>query len=595
MSENLIFEVSWEICNKVGGIYTVLSTKADEMVKEYGPSYFVIGPYFHHKIKGEFNEQAPPEYFKEAFYKLEKEGIICHFGTWLIHGHPSTILIDFNGYWHKLNDFKTWYWNELKLDTLNSPPDFNEPFLWSITVGRLLEELAAFPGSKNKKIVAHFHEWLSGGALAYLYLKKIPITTIFTTHATVLGRALASVDKPLYEKITDYNPDEEAKSLGVLSKHQIEKLAANLCHILTTVSSITAVELKHFLSREPNLLLPNGIDIKHALSFEEISYRHHLKREQLREFLLYYFFPAYSFDIKETLFFFISGRYEINNKGLNVFLDALALLNKLLKQTDSKKTIVSFFFIPSSVRGIKLEIIEARENFLNLKQTVLEEEQSIESMLLYNLIAGQPLSENILFEPKKIEALRYKLIKFRNQNASVPIVTHDLLNADDALIKQATQLKLLNHKDDKVKIIIYPIYLGSSDGLLNMNYEEVVQGSHLGVFPSYYEPWGYTPLEAMAQGVPAVTSDLAGFGRFISDKIKNEKHPGVFIVNRFKKEYNEVVKQLTDILFHYTTHNQQERVMDKIEARQLSEYASWEKLIKNYFKAYSQALQIKWT
>jgi len=594
MKPDILFEISWEVCNKVGGIYTVLSTKADEIVREYGQNYFTIGPYFYNKVKGEFKEIAPPDDFKEVFKNLEKEGIVCHFGYWMIHGKPNAILIDFNGYWNKLNDFKRWYWEEFKLDTLNSPADFNEPFLWSITVGRFLEEYAKTCIKDKLKVVAQFHEWLSGAALLFLYLKKIGISTIFTTHATVLGRALASLDKPLYESIENYQADEEAKNLGIVAKHQLEKLAANHCHILTTVSSITALEVKHFLEREPDFLLPNGLDIKHALTFEEISYRHRLKRDRLREFLLYYFFPAYNFNIKETLFFFISGRYEVNNKGINIFLDALADLNFRLKQGNSKKTIVAFLFVPALTRGIKLEVIEARENFFDLKQTLLEEEQSIESMLLYNFISELPLSENILFEPKKIEALKYKLVKFKNPNSPVPIVTHDLLNSNDPIINQAQKLNLLNKKDDKVKIIFYPIYLGSSDGLLNMSYEEVVQGSHLGVFPSYYEPWGYTPLEAMALGVPAVTTDLTGFGMFIKDKVKNHQHPGVFILQRFKKDYNIIVKELADILFHYSMHTQHERVLDKIEARQLSEYASWDVLIKHYFEAHQKGCEILW-
>ncbi len=594
MKPDILFEISWEVCNKVGGIYAVLTTKVAEMQKYYHNSYFGIGPYFHNNIKGEFKEMAPPEEFKSVFKKLETEGIVCHFGQWLIHKEINVILIDYNGLWNKINDYKGWFWQEFRLDTLGSPRDFDEPFLWSIAVGRFLEEYFKEALNNKFKAVAHFHEWLSGGALLYLYLKKIPIATVFTTHATVLGRALAGDNKPLYEEIEKYNPEQEAKNYGVLPKHQLEKLSASLSHILTTVSSITAIEVEHFLGRKADILLPNGLDIQRVLSFEDISYKHHLKRERLREFLLYYFFPYYTFDIKETLFYFISGRYEIHNKGINVLLDALANLNQRLKKVNSKKTIVAFVFIPAPVRGIKIELVESRENYLNFKQSVLEEEQSIESMLLYNLISGLPLSENILFESKKIESLKYKLLKFRNPADFVSITTHDLLNSNDPIIAQAQKVKLLNHKNDKVKIIIYPIYLGSSDGLLNMTYEEVVQGSHLGVFPSYYEPWGYTPLETIAQGVPAVTTDLAGFGRFIEDKIKNKSHPGIFIVKRYKKEYNEIVTQLADILFDYSCHSQQERVLDKIEARQLSEYAGWENLIRYYLEAHNKAIGILW-
>lgn len=583
-----LFEISWEVCNKVGGIYTVLTSKAARMA-DYYQNYYLLGPYFKDKIKGEFQEiEAIPKNFQKIFRELGGIGIKCHFGKWLIKGEPKTILIDFADFSPQGNQIKKELWEDYGIDSLWAGYDFTEPVVFSWAAGILLEKIAI--SLKNKKIVAHFHEWLSGAGLLYLKKKKIKLGTVFTTHATVLGRTLANNNLPLYYLLEKIEPEKEIYRFNIQAKHQLEKNATKFSDVFSTISEITALETQKFLERTPDILLPNGLDIAKYPTFEDIVIKHRIQRRRIREFLLYYFFPYYTFDIKNTLIYSIFGRYEFQNKGIGLFIRALARLNKKLREEKSKKTIISFFWIPAEVREIKAELLQNKEFYQDIKDYLEEATQELQENLIYSLITGKKIPETLL--PKDFwKEIEKKLIKFKKEGLP-PLSTHNLSDQNDLILKTFQEEGLTNKKDDRVKVVFYPIYLTGSDGLINLNYYEAVEGSHLGVFPSFYEPWGYTVLETAAFGVTALTTDLSGVGRFFLKFSKKEKYPGIFILKRFNKGEDKVLNELFKILYHFSSLSRHQRIENEIQAREKAALSDWKILIKNYINAHNQALRI---
>jgi glycogen synthase len=584
-----IFEVSYEVCNKVGGIYRVLESKADKMIYHYDDKYFLIGPYYRDKARGEFKEEAPPLELKKVFQKLEGEGLRFHYGRWLVKGKPATILVDFSDYFYKVDEIKKEMWDDFAVDSLHAGYDFNEPVCWSYATGRLIRELSS--EFKGEKIVAHFHEWLSGAGLLYLKAKKAPVKTIFTTHATSLGRTLAFHSINFYKLLDEINPDEESKKYGVFPKHSIEKASAKEADVFTTVSEITGIEAEKFLQRKPDVILPNGLDIEKFLSFEDIVVKHRLQRKNLRSFVASYFFPYYTFDLEETLFYFIIGRNELRAKGIDIFINSLGKLNKKMRAEKSKRTIVSFLFIPADVRGINPSLLENVEYFRDLQDSFEGTYSDIEERMLYNVLREKELTkENLISEDYLLE-IEKKLHRMKRNGETPSLSTHHLNSLHDEIINHLKSADLLNREEDRVKVIYYPIYLTGHDGLSNLNYEEALEACHMGVFPSFYEPWGYTPLEAAALGVSSVTTDLAGFGRFCTGLKRKKDRPGIYILKREKKEDDVVTEDLYKFLYEFMKTTRRERVENKIEARKIAAQADWQSFIYNYLIAHNKALE----
>ena len=587
---DLLFEVSWEAGNKVGGIYAVLASKVKEMISYYNSDYYLVGPYLQDKLKGEFQEQTPPVLFKELFLSLEKErGIRCHFGRWLIPNEPFLILVDFQDIWKEVNQIKARLWEDYQIDSLNAGPDFNEPVVWAQAAAELLQKICL--SVKKKKIAVQFHEWLSAASLLYLKKTATPIASIFTTHATTLGRTLAYHSINFYSGIDSLKAEEEAVKYNIKAKHQLEKAAACASDVFTTVSEITGLEAQHFLSRKPDVILPNGLGADSLLSFEELTIQHRRQREHLREFLLFYFFSYYTFDLENTLFYFISGRYEWRAKGIDIFIQALAELNRRLIKEKSKKTVVTFFWIPAAVRNVKAEILENREFFQEIKDSLEEVSWETKEKILYTLSEGKKISEHNLFSDDFLFDIKKKLLKAHRQGQP-PLCTHDLTDeANDLILKSLKEFGLQNRNTDKVKVVFYPTYLNGHDGLSNLNYQQSIQACHLGIFPSFYEPWGYTPMEAAATGVAAVTTDLSGFGRFCQTlRLENQKQPGIFVLKRFNQDDHAVVRSLADTMFDFAEYTHRERVENKIQARKIAALCDWQALIEHYIKAHNLAV-----
>ncbi|MBI2142194.1 glycogen/starch synthase [Candidatus Woesearchaeota archaeon] len=572
-------------------MYTVVKSKAARMVEGYKENYFVVGPYFVNKAIGEFQEKLCPDFLKAAFEAVKAEGIICHYGTWYVEGMPSAILIDFSGFTRRTDEIKGELWNLFRIDSLGTEYfDFDEPVVWAYSAGRLIEQLAEGL-QKGRAVIAHFHEWLSGAGLLYLKSRKANAATVFTTHATVLGRTMASADINIYDALGRLRPDEEAYKFRVHPKHQVEKGAAQNADVFTTVSEITGLEATSILGRKPEIILPNGLNLDKFPTFEDASIKHdHLKR-RIKEFITYYFFPYYTFDLDETLIYFLSGRYEFHDKGVDIFIKGLAKLNNKLKQEKSSRTVVAFFWIPGNIKSIRTELLESKTFYQDVKESVDDADANIRERLIQLFISQKKIDSDALLGKELEFELKRKVMRLFRKGTP-PLSTHDLYNDDsDLILSLFRKLGLNNAENDRVKVVFYPIYLTGADRLLDLNYSEAMEGSHLGVFPSFYEPWGYTPLEAAALGVSSVTTDLAGFGRYIARDSQRKNAPGVFVVKRMGRSDDDVVDDLAEIMYRYSKLTKEERIKNKIEAKHAAGHADWKNLINNYFAAHQLALK----
>ncbi|MFH1473444.1 MAG: hypothetical protein ABIE55_00985 [Candidatus Aenigmatarchaeota archaeon] len=582
---DVMFEVAFEVCNKVGGIYAVLKTKAARMVEKYKEDYFAIGPYFKERAVLETMKHKPPAFLKQIFSELEKQGIKCFYGKWLIPGKPNVILIDYFDMMKQAGKIKENLWKDYKIDSWNASYDFDEPVVWSTAVGMLLEKL--IPKLKDKKVVCQFHEWLSGAGMLYL---KGKAPTVFTTHATVLGRSIAGSDEDLYAEINSGKPIEpkRAYKYGVQAKHLLEKACAENCDVFTTVSEITGKEAEYILGRKPDITLPNGLDSSKFPTMEEISIYHRKYRKKIKDFLNAYFGPYYETELFDCMIMFTSGRYEFRNKGYDLFIDALGLLNERMKKEGVRKNVFAFFFVARGNSGPNIDILENIRLFEDMQEELKDELPWIEEMIITSLVKGRMPKTGTIFRNEFLDELKRKVMAFKKRG-DPPLSVFNINYEGDPIIDGFRRNSLLNKKTDKVKVIFYPSYLSSTDKLMGLNYEQAVQGTHLGVFPSYYEPWGYTPLDAAENGVLAITSDLAGFGIFIKPKLK--KDSGLMVLERDGKSHEENVKNLSNMLWNVATMNRKERIPKKAEVKDLASLSDWKILVGKYVEAHNLALK----
>jgi glycogen synthase len=570
-----LFEISWEVCNKVGGIYTFISSKANYLKGRFEEFYF-IGPYLNNGQGSDFEERDVPIQFKEPFEILESKKIFCHYGIWK-KTKAKTILIDFSEFMQEKNEIKRKLWEDYKIDSLNSNFWFEEPVVWAYAVGMFLESVY----DENRKTVAHFHEWIAGAGLLYLKKNGVKIGKVFTTHATVLGRAKA--DKG--EIFREGNPEEEAYKLNIIDKHLLEKSTALNAEVFTTVSETTAEECEKVLGKKPEVVI-NGLDLKLMPDLEEVPEMHRKNKEKIKDLVMANFFPHYYFDIENCLFYYISGRYETRAKGIDVYIKALGKLNRRLKKEESKKVVVAFVLIPSDVSGVNQELLNNLLLLKNIKENINDYSEDAKKAILFSLFSNKGNNFNIkefFYESKK-------LVEVLSKNGNPKIITHYLKQKEDRIVKMIHEEGLENSKDDKVKIIFYPAYLGENDGLMGLDYYHFVSGFHLGVFPSFYEPWGYTPFESAALGVSTITTDLSGFGRYVIEK--NRGNEGIRIIKREGKEDYEIVEVLEDEMYNYLNLDKIQRIKNKTIAQEFAHQISWDNIIEKYLKAYKLSYDI---
>lgn len=541
LSPDYIFESSWEVCNKVGGIYTVLSTRAKTMQSAMNDRVIFIGPDCWKENKCPYFIQDD-ELLSDWHQQAVAEGLSIKVGRWDIPGQPIAILADFMPYFEKKDWIYTRLWELYQVDSLHAYGDYDEASMFSYAAALVVESFYHFYLNDNsKKVVYHGNEWMTGLGLLYIKYKLPQVATVFTTHATSIGRSIAGNNKPLYDYLFAYNGDQMAGELNMQSKHSIEKQTAKNVDCFTTVSDITANECKELLDKPVDFVLPNGFEnnfVPKGATFTK-------KRKAARKRLIDVANALMGTDLNDDVIIVsTSGRYEFRNKGVDVYIEAM---NRLLRDRDLQKTVLAFIEVPGWVGEPRKDLVE-RLNSGKKFDTPLE----------------------------------------------VPLVTHWLHNmSHDNVLGMLKFLNMWNRKEDKVKLIFLPCYLTGDDGVLNMAYYDLVLGNDLCIYPSYYEPWGYTPLEAVAFKVPCITTDLAGFGLWANTEKGgySELQDGVKVIHRTDYNYSEVADAIKDAVCDFSHMTADQVAKARANADKLSKKALWTKFITYYWQAYDFAIR----
>ena len=435
---------------------------------------------------------------------------------------------------------------------------------------------------------------MSSSALLEINRLKIPVTTIFTTHATILGRYLAMNDTSFYEHLPFYNWEEECIKFNIEPEVKLERSAAHKAHVFTTVSQVTGKECKYLLEKEPHSILPNGLNISRFSVLHEFQNLHLEYKLKIHRFVIGHFFESNVFDLDKTLYFFTSGRYEYKNKGFDLALEALARLNWKMKNINSDKTIVMFIVTKTPYHTMNPKALQNRALIHEIEQICKAIVSKIEDRLFYEVTS----SDGQKFPDIKNFLDDYWLLRLRKtlqvwKSSQLPlIVTHNLEGDDkDEILKMLRTCQLFNSHHDKVKIVYHADFITTTNPLFSLDYSQFIRGCHLGIFPGYYEPWGYTPLECIASGVPAITSDLAGFGDYVTNTINNPEKKGIYVVRRNEKSYEESAQQLANYLFDFTSMDRRDRIAQRNETESISIRFAWKELYKYYINAYKLALK----
>lgn len=523
VSPDYLFEVSWEVCNKVGGIHTVIATKALNLSKDY-KNHILIGPDVWRETaqNPEFTEDN--QLLRAWKVKASQEGLRVRTGRWNVAGNPIVILVDYSQFISSKDEIFAGFWEKYGVDSLSGHWDYTESALFGYATGKVIESFVRYNLAPHQKAVAHFHEWMTGAGVLYLKSTDLPVATLFTTHATVTGRSIAGNNLPLYDNMLRYSPEEKAVEFNINAKHTLEKAAANEADVFTTVSDITAKECAHFLGREVDVVTPNGFENTFTPKEGEFKICSKTARRRLSEVAA----AMTGQEIEnDAVMIGISGRYEFKNKGIDIYLDALAELNN----SDAlEKEVIAWIFVPAWNNG-----------------------------------------------PDKMTTPTH--------------TSHQLYDREsDPVLKRISELFLLNKKSDKVKVLFVPTYLNGDDGVFGLTYYQLLCGLDLTVFPSYYEPWGYTPLESLAFGVQTITTTLAGFGLWVKEH-SSDYHDAIEIIERDDNNYTYVTGEVLKRMLAVTKLSRDQMHDSRVKAKELSTIALWDNQIKYYKEAYALAVK----
>ncbi len=588
----MLFEVAWEVCWQLGGIYTVMRSKAPAMVKTWGDRYCLIGPYNANTAVVEFEPAIPHGTLGLVIDRLRSMGITAHYGYWLITGRPQVILIDFLSAFHRLGEFKYFLWKDHGITAPDSDPEVHNVLMFGFLVGLFFQELSHAPGV-HKPILAHFHEWMAGLGVMRIKALNLPVATVFTTHATILGRYLCTDNPDFYAKLPWINPDHAAGHYNIYARYCMERGATNSADVFTTVSDITALEAEKLLGRRADVITPNGLNIQKFAALHEFQNLHKHYKEMIHEFVMAHFFPSYTFDLERTIYLFTSGRYEFTNKGINLFIESLARLNHWLKAGGIGVNVVAFIITRAPYRSVNVDVLKSQAMFDELKLVCGRITEEMGDSLLRAVSIGRLPERGELLTEEAIVRLKRGLHAWKTHRQPA-IVTHDLVDdANDPILQQLRACRLFNAQDDPVKVVFHPDFLSATSPLIGLDYDQFVRGCHMGVFPSYYEPWGYTPMECVASGVPAVTSDLAGFGSYVLTHIQEPATNGLFVIGRRFADFHHAAHQLTEALFHFALNDRRGRIELRNRTERLSEYFDWSNLISHYAQAHRMAVARK--
>ncbi len=540
---DLLFETSWEVCNKVGGIYAVLSTKARTLQQRYKDNLIFIGPDL-------WSPEHPSPSFVETRTPLERwrrqaelpDGMRVRVGRWDVPGKPVAVLVTFDALYPYKDALYTDMWNRYRVDSLHAYGDYDESCMFAYAAALVIESIVKWKNNPALRVVAHFDEWTTGMGLLHVNAHMPGVATVFTTHATSIGRSICGNGKPLYDYMPGYFGDQMAAELNMQSKHSLEKAAAHVADAFTTVSDVTARECRQLLERYP-LVTPNAFEQDFVPKGVKLSRQRTAARRRMLDVasaLTGQFFPD------DTMIVATSGRLEMRNKGIDVYLDALSSLRDSLSQiTTLSRKVVALVLVPAWMKSPRTDLAD-----------------SLASGTVHRLFN--------------------------------PVITHNLNNPDsDPVYNRINALGFHNELQDKATVIDVPCYLNGNDGIFNMAYYDLLPGLDAAVFPSYYEPWGYTPLESAAFGVPTITTDLAGFGQWVLDKMGDDSDAcGVKVLHRTDGNYHDTVQAVALSLMNLYVMGDKTMRQVRQGARSTARQASWDNFIQYYDQAYAQALEL---
>ena len=537
-----LFETSWEVCNRVGGIYAVLSTKSRTLQRLYKDRVVFIGP----DLWAADNESP---FFIASKTPLDDwaaqatlpHGVSVRVGRWNVPGRPVAVLVDFKPLYAYKNELYAEMWERYGVDSLHTYGDYDESCMFAYAAALVVESIVKWKDNPEMKVVAHFDEWTTGMGLLYVKSRLPHVATVFTTHATSIGRSICGNGKPLYDFMQGYFGDQMAEELNMQSKHSLEKAAAHAADAFTTVSEVTARECEQLLERRP-IVTPNAFEQNYVPKGAKFTATRAAARQRMLRVagaLTGQVFP------EDTMIIATSGRLEMRNKGIDVYLDALSSLRDALERVTSlQRKVVAFVLVPAWMKSPRADLVE-------------------------NMASRKP---HRLFNP---------------------VITHNLYNPDnDPIYSRINALGFHNEPQDMVTVIDVPSYLNGNDGIFDMAYYDLLAGLDAAVFPSYYEPWGYTPLESAAFGLPTVTTDLAGFGQWVLDNFGDDSDlSGIKVVHRTDSNYADTVQTIVSGLINLYV--MEPKMMQSVRngSRITSKAASWDNFIKYYDEAYTAALK----
>lgn len=540
MKNKWLVEVSWEVCNKVGGIHTVISSKAAQAMEAFEGRYVVVGPLLDRNPG--FKPCEPPAEIVPTLQRFKTKGIDTAVGRWDIPGNPWVLLIGFRNAFPDHDKLLFQLWNDFGVDSMAGGWDYIEPVLFSTAAAMAIKEIND-DVEEAADVFAHFHEWMCGAGVLYLKKHAPSVVTVLTTHATMLGRAMSGSGVDIYRRLEEIEPTQEAKVFGVTAKHSMESVSAREADCFTTVSNITRQEAANLLGTNPDVVTVNGFNLEGFAETAAVAKMRKSSRKKLLD--LASRFLDRDLDPKKTLLVATSGRYEFHNKGIDLLVDSLSDIDAKLLESGSDITVVAYLLVSCGYAGFSDEA----------RRRVKQEQYGIEKY------AG--------------------------------IATHHLGDADhDPIVRRCRELGLDNSAFKRCCVIFIPVYLDGNDGILNLEYYDALAGMDLTVFPSFYEPWGYTPMESAAFSVPTVTADRAGFGQWVMEK-HPEGHAGVRVLNRLEDDYEAARKKLTKFLDEFTTWSPEERAHRSAESRRIAEEATWHNFYPRYVEAYEYAAGIR--
>ena len=539
---NYLFSISWEVCNKVGGIYTVLSTKAKTLQERIDATLVYIGPLFSENDNNPLFIEDDKVFADWQKHVLETEGMTVKAGRWNIPGKPLAFLVDSTPYYKYKNEIYSQAWNLFQVDSLHAYGDYDEASMFSYAAAMAVKSFYDFYLNEDSTVIYHAHEWMTG--LGALFIKHfIPqAATLFTTHATSIGRSICGNNKLLYEYFEGYNGDQMARELNMESKHSIEKQTAHLVDCFTTVSDLTSRECTQLLEKTPHVVTVNGFE-NGFLPSTPAQFDKKRKAARKRLLTVANRLTGATFT-DDTVIVGIGGRYEFRNKGLDMFIESLKQLRD--DERSAGKKVLAYINVPGWVQEPRMDLQER----VNSK-----------------VKASEPLS--------------------------MPVVTHWLHNMrDDRLLNAMAAAGFKNDKDDDIKVILAPCYLDGNDGIFNMTYYDLLIGQDIALYPSYYEPWGYTPLESAAFRVPTITTDLAGFGLWVNSIKKRYAvlKDGVEVIHRTDNNYFEAALQIKEAMIYWLQLSADKRDKIRTAAGDIAEKALWTNFITYYEKAYKMAV-----